>query len=250
MGCNIRTFADLSGNQGKNQLQSKGLAGCVRQLLEWRGLIRRDARTSEIAGRPNQVASIYGVQRDGNASRFCFLVNGHCAHFLFVAAEMDFAQVVETAVTGLGYELVDVERSNRGRMIRVFIDLTAAAAAAGSRKKSGAMISVEDCEKVSRQLTYVFTVENVDYDRLEISSPGLDRPLKKQSDFERFAGQEVMVKLRAALGGAHGIRKNFQGVAGSVNGKPAITVDGVVIELDWAQIDKARLVPVVDFKQA
>ena len=166
---------------------------------------------------------------------------------------MDFAQIVETTVAGLGYELVDVERSNRGRLIRVFIDLTAeAAAAAGKaspRKKAGAIISVEDCENVSRQLTYVFTVENLDYDRLEVSSPGLDRPLTKQSDFERFAGQQAVVKLRSALGGTHGIRKNFQGLVGSANGKPALTVDGAVIELDWPQIDKARLVPVVDFKQ-
>ena len=167
---------------------------------------------------------------------------------------MDFSQVVETTVTGLGYELVDVERSNRGRLIRVFIDLTPEAAAAAllasPRKKAGAIISVEDCEKVSRQLTYVFTVENLDYDRLEVSSPGLDRPLKKLSDFERFAGQEAVVKLRTALGGVHGIRKNFQGAVSSANSRPAITVDGEVIELDWAQIEKARLVPVVDFKQA
>ena len=143
---------------------------------------------------------------------------------------MDFSQVVETAVTGLGYELVEVERSNRGRMIRVFIDLTPVAAAAAQlaspRSKTGAMISVDDCEKVSRQLTYVFTVENVDYDRLEISSPGLDRPLKRLSDFERFSGLEATVKLRAALGGVHGIRKNFQGVVTIVNGKPALVVDG------------------------
>ncbi len=165
---------------------------------------------------------------------------------------MDFSQVVETTVSGLGYELVEVERSNRGRMIRVFIDLTPEAAAAAQltnpRSKTGAMISVEDCEKVSRQLTYVFTVENVDYDRLEISSPGLDRPLKKQSDFERFAGMEAVVKLRTALGGAHGIRKNFQGVVASVHHQPALIVEGATIALDWAQIDRAKLVPVVDFK--
>jgi ribosome maturation factor RimP len=185
---------------------------------------------------------------------FFFLVNWHCAHFLFVAAEMDFSQVVETTVSGLGYELVDVERSNRGRMIRVFIDLTPEAAAAAQlanpRSKTGAMISVDDCEKVSRQLTYVFTVENVDYDRLEISSPGLDRLLKKQSDFERFAGMEAVVKLRSAMGGVHGIRKNFQGVVASVNDQPALVVDGETIALDWAQIDRAKLVPEVDFKQA
>ncbi|MDP1940284.1 MAG: ribosome maturation factor RimP, partial [Gallionella sp.] len=76
---------------------------------------------------------------------------------------MDVVKLVETTVTGLGYELVDVERSGRG-MLRVFID-----------KSEG--ISVEDCQVVSNQLTRLFTVENIDYDRLEISSPGLDRPL-------------------------------------------------------------------------
>src|SRR5471030_1636801 len=127
---------------------------------------------------------------------------------------MDLAALIETTVTGLGYELVDVERNNRSRLLRVFIDLKPEAAKerGPGRKKSGAMISVEDCEKVSRQLTYAFTVENVEYDRLEVSSPGLDRPLTKPGDFERFAGSEVAVKLRAALGGAHGIRKNFQGI--------------------------------------
>ena len=165
---------------------------------------------------------------------------------------MDFAGLIETTVTGLGYELVDIERSNRGKLIRVFIDLTPEAAAAAvdktpRRKKMGAMIAVEDCEKVSRQLTYAMTVENVDYDRLEVSSPGLDRPLNKAADFERFAGLEVNVKLRAPLGGAHGVRKNFQGIARSVNGKPALEVDGAVIELDFASIDRARLVPVIEF---
>ena len=91
------------------------------------------------------------------------------------------------------------------------------------------------------------TVENIDYERLEVSSPGLDRPLTKPADFERFAGAEVAVKLRAALGGAFGIRKNFQGIARFVAGKPALEVDGQVVELDFAQIDKARLVPHYEF---
>ncbi len=183
-----------------------------------------------------------------NCAGLTTFLNGQRAHFLFVAAEMDLAGLIETTVTGLGYELVDIERSNRGKLIRVFIDLTPEAVAAlPKRKKMGAMIAVEDCEKVSRQLTYLFTVENIEYDRLEISSPGLDRPLKKPSDFERFAGLEVTLKLRMPLGGVHGIRKNFQGVAGQVNGKPAISVDGVWAELDWAQVDKARLVPVIEF---
>ena len=162
---------------------------------------------------------------------------------------MDLAALIETTVTGLGYELVDVERNNRSKLLRVFIDLRPEMAKERSpgRKKSGAMISVEDCEKVSRQLTYAFTVENVEYDRLEVSSPGLDRPLTKPGDFERFAGSEVAVKLRAALGGTFGIRKNFQGIARFVAGKPALEVDGQVVELDFTQIEKARLVPHYEF---
>jgi ribosome maturation factor RimP len=182
---------------------------------------------------------------------------GKCAHFSFVAPDtrnfsggenMDLAALIETTVTGLGYELVDVERSNRSQLLRVFIDLTPEQAAQRQgKKKTGAMINVDDCEAVSRQLTYAFTVENVEYDRLEVSSPGLDRPLKKPADFERFAGSEVTVKLRAALGGEFGIRKNFQGVARFVDGKPALEVDGKVVELDFTQIDKARLVPKYEF---
>jgi len=161
---------------------------------------------------------------------------------------MDLAALIETTVTGLGYELVDVERSNRSKLLRIFIDLVPAQAEQRQgKKKSGAMISVEDCEKVSRQLTYAFTVEDIDYDRLEVSSPGLDRPLKKPADFERFAGEEVTVKLRSPLGGTFGVRKNFQGIARYVDGKPALEVDGQVVELDFTQIDKARLVPHYEF---
>ena len=195
---------------------------------------------------------------------------GKCAHFLFVAPACalltpavkmtDLAELIETTVTGLGYELVDVERSNKSKLLRVFIDLLpeqaaqAAAAQAGQagvgragKKKPGAMISVEDCEKVSRQLTYAFTVEDLDYDRLEVSSPGLDRPLKKPADFERFAGQEATVKLRKALGGAFGIRKNFQGIARYVDGRALLEVEGQMVEIDFTQVDKARLVPKYEF---
>lgn len=164
----------------------------------------------------------------------------------------DLAALIETTVTGLGYELVDVEQGNRSKLLRVFIDLlpeqaAQAAAAKAGKKKPGAMISVEDCEKVSRQLTYAFTVEDIDYDRLEVSSPGLDRPLKKPADFERFAGQEVTVKFRSALGGAFGIRKNFQGIARYVDGKPVLEVDEQMVEVDFTRVDKARLVPKYEF---
>ena len=139
---------------------------------------------------------------------------------------MDAAKLIETTVTGLGYELVDFERSGRG-LLRVFID-----------KPEG--ISVEDCQRVSNQLTRLFLVENVDYDRLEISSPGLDRPLKKEADFVRFAGQKAQLKLRMPLAG----RKNFVGVLGDVSdGILQLDVDGNQVAIDLSNLDKARLVP-------
>lgn len=134
--------------------------------------------------------------------------------------------LVERTVTGLGYELVDFERAGGG-VLRVFID-----------KPEG--IRVEDCETVSHQLTRLFMVENIDYERLEVSSPGLDRPLKKAEDFVRFAGQQAQLKLRMPLDG----RKKFAGIlVGSENGTVQIEVDGVVVTIELANLDKARLVP-------
>ena len=139
---------------------------------------------------------------------------------------MDVVKLVETTVNGLGYELVDFERSGRG-MLRVFID-----------KPDG--ISVDDCQTVSNQLTRLFLVENIDYDRLEISSPGLDRPLKKEADFVRFAGEKVQLKLRMPQAG----RKNFAGVIGEVNdGILQLDVDGSQVSVELSNLDKARLVP-------
>ncbi len=139
---------------------------------------------------------------------------------------MDVIKLVEQTVGGLGYELVDVERSGRG-LLRIFID-----------KPQG--ICVEDCQLVSNQLTRLFTVENIDYDRLEISSPGLDRPLKKEADFIRFAGQKAQLKLRMPIA----TRKNFVGIIGAVNeGVLQMDVDGVPVEIELANVDKARLVP-------
>lgn len=158
---------------------------------------------------------------------------------------MDVTALISATVEGLGYELVELERSNRGRLVRVFIDLREGGATRA--RKGGAGITVDDCEKVSRQLSYVLTAENVDYDRLEVSSPGLDRPLTRDADFARFEGHEISVKLRAPLGGSHGARKNFTGLARVRDGRPALEVDGEIIELDFARIDKARLVPIIEF---
>ena len=146
---------------------------------------------------------------------------------------MDLIALIEKTVVGLGFELVDIEQSPRGRVLRVFIDMP---------EKAGG-VDVEDCALVSNQLSRVLAVENVDYDRLEISSPGLDRILKKPADFERFSGLEVNLRLRLPIGG----RRNFNDVLhGLRDGKVALTIDTGEIELDFANIDKARLVPKFD----
>lgn len=148
---------------------------------------------------------------------------------------MDLHELLEKTVTGLGYELVDVEQSPRGRVLRLFID---------KADKIGG-IDVEDCALVSNQITRVLAVEDVDYDRLEVSSPGLDRVLKKASDFERFAGSEVNLRLRLPMSG----RRNFNGLLQGVqDGKVRLTIDTGDVELDLGNIDKARLVPKFDRK--
>ncbi len=140
---------------------------------------------------------------------------------------MDLQQLVDRTLEGLGYELVDLERSAKGRLMRVFID-----------KPGG--VNLDDCAAVSQHLARVFTVENVDYDRLEISSPGLDRPLKKEQDFVRFAGQQARVKLRVPIDG----QRNFVGVLRhSGAGKVELEVDGRVVTIDLGNLEKARLVP-------
>lgn len=146
---------------------------------------------------------------------------------------MDLYELLEKTVTGLGFELVDVEQSPRGRILRVFID---------KPEKSGG-VDVEDCAAVSDHLSRVLVVENVDYERLEISSPGLDRVLKKPSDFERFSGAQVNLRLRAPLAG----RKNFSGLLrGLKDGRVMLTLETGDIDLAFDSIDKARLVPKFD----
>ena len=139
---------------------------------------------------------------------------------------MSVANLVEKTVAGLGYELVDLEVSGRGLM-RVLLD-----------KPAG--ISVEDCELVSNQLTRLFAVEGVDFGRLEVSSPGLDRPIKKEADFIRFRGEKAHLKLRMPLEG----RKNFIGLLGEIqDGVLQLDVDGKQVLIELKNLDKARLVP-------
>jgi ribosome maturation factor RimP len=140
---------------------------------------------------------------------------------------VDLAGLLEKTVGALGYELVDLELANKGRLMRIFID-----------KVDG--VDVEDCATVSNHLTRLLMVEGVDYDRLEVSSPGLDRPLKRPNDFARFVGQRVQVKVRLPLNG----RRRFVGKLQNV-GEVGIEldVDGEMVSISFSDIDKARLVP-------
>lgn len=155
---------------------------------------------------------------------------------------MVLSALIETTVTGLGYELVDFEHAARG-LLRVFIDFPPG---------PDGPITVEDCEKVTHQLLHVLTVENAAYERLEVSSPGLDRPLKKLSDYERFAGLEATVKLRKPMASAAN-RKSFEGVLHAPEGDTLkLEFEGkdgpAMLEFSLAEVDKARLVPKVDFR--
>ena len=135
--------------------------------------------------------------------------------------------MIEPAVSGLGYELVDVQASNGGRMLRLFID-----------KPGG--IALQDCAAVSRHLTRVLAVEGIEYERLEVSSPGLDRPLRKGADFARFSGRRAEVRMRTpdATG-----RRRFVGVLrGENGGRVEIELDGQIVALELADVERAKLV--------
>ncbi len=180
---------------------------------------------------------------------------------------MALQDIVEQTVSGLGYELVEIERS-AGGLLRITIDLP---------WEPGAeqFINVEDCEKVTRQLQFALEVEGIDYKRLEVSSPGIDRPLRNERDFERFAGEMVDVTLKAPMGAAAAgqvaaNRKKFRGqLARAASGsgwqiswtdEPAPAKPGQkvsrkkesppvqVLGFSLDELREARLAPVVDFK--
>ena len=140
----------------------------------------------------------------------------------------DLNGLIDKTVTQLGYELVDLEVSSRGKLLRVFID-----------KPEG--ITIDDCVFISNQLGNVLAVEHdIDYDRLEVSSPGMDRALKKPADFVRFTDAKATVKTRMPIEG----RKNFVGILkGIVEADLLIEVEGVIVNIPLTNIDKARLVP-------
>ncbi|HFC8518627.1 ribosome maturation factor RimP [Neisseria weaveri] len=143
---------------------------------------------------------------------------------------MDIQTILDKTLPGLGYELVDFELTAQGDL-RVFID-----------KEGG--ITVEDCVTVSNHLSRLFMVEDVDYKRLEISSPGLDRPLKKASDFVRFSGQQAKIKTRLPIDG----QKNFIGtIENCENDIVRVAFDGKTVDIELGNIDKARLRPEFKF---
>lgn len=140
---------------------------------------------------------------------------------------MDLNGLLETTVAGMGYELVGVERPGAGRLLRIYID------------KAGG-INVDDCAAVSHQVSRVLDVENVRYERLEVSSPGLDRLLRGERDFVRFAGQRARVRMRVSVDG----QRNFVGVVREAGaGRLQLEVDGKMLSLDLRQVETARLVP-------
>ena len=140
--------------------------------------------------------------------------------------------MIEPVVAGMGYELVDVQASNGGRFLRLFIDKPAG---------RNAGINVDDCAAVSRQLTRVLEVEGIDFDRLEVSSQGLDRPLRKAADFARFAGQKAELRMRRPDAGG---RRKYSGVLkGAEAGRVSIEVDGQTVALALDDIERAKLVP-------
>ena len=130
---------------------------------------------------------------------------------------MALQQIVEQTVTGLGYDLVEIERS-AGGLLRITIDLPWAppAAEAAATPLPEQFVTVEDCEKVTRQLQFALEVDGVEYKRLEVSSPGIDRPLRHEQDFVRFAGSVIDITLKAPIGAAaagqvNATRKKFRG---------------------------------------
>jgi ribosome maturation factor RimP len=177
-------------------------------------------------------------------------------------------QTIDDTVRGLGYELVELERS-AGGLLRVTIDWPWAPGEPAER-----LVTVDDCERVTRQLQYALEVDGADYRRLEVSSPGIDRPLRDARDFERFEGQEVDLVLKAPIGAA-GVgqvaanRKKFRGTlqrgegggwrivwrdapvakpGQRVSAKRAAAVPEQALDFQLDELQSARLAPVVDFK--
>jgi ribosome maturation factor RimP len=190
---------------------------------------------------------------------------------------VSFKEIVEQTVAGLGYDLVEVERSAAG-LLRITIDLPwhpPVDSPTPADAPSEQFITVEDCEKVTRQLLFALEVDGVEYKRLEVSSPGIDRPLRHEKDFQRFVGQEIDVTLKAPIGVAaagqvNATRKKFRGTLehaeGGVAGWQIVWSDAPAAKpgqriskkrlpapvralgFTLNEIKEARLAPVVSFK--
>jgi len=145
------------------------------------------------------------------------------------SAQLD--QMIRPVIEGLGYQLWGVEYRSQGKhtVLRIYID-----------QESG--IDVDDCAKVSRQVSGVLDVEDPisgEY-TLEVSSPGMDRPLYELDQFAQFVGHKVQVRLRAPFEG----RRNFAGLLKSVEGDDVVViVDDHEYLLPIDSIDKANIVP-------
>lgn len=160
----------------------------------------------------------------------------------FLIFMADIFALTREALAGTDLELVDVERAPLG-LLRITID-----------RPDG--VRIEDCEQVSKQLSRVFEVENVDYKRLEVGSPGVDRPLKSRADFARYAGQRVEIRLRTAVGN----RKVFVGLLRVPEDILAAESPALSLDLEAGQseeaalgftlddIERAKLNPILDFK--
>jgi ribosome maturation factor RimP len=185
-------------------------------------------------------------------------------------ALQDLHGTISQTVTGLGYELVDIERTTGG-LLRVTIDMPYLP---GTAPGSEQHINAEDCEKVTRQLQFVLEVEGTEYSRLEVSSPGIDRPLRTEQDFERFTGDLIDITLKAPIGIAASAgteisanRKKFRGTLERVEtgwqivwaeepdvkpgqkvSKHRVPAPLQALGFTLDEIAQARLAPVVDFK--
>jgi ribosome maturation factor RimP len=137
-------------------------------------------------------------------------------------------ELLEPTLAGMGYELIEVEQSAPGKLLRVFVD------------KKDSPITLDDCVAISNHLGQLLAVENVNYSRLEVSSPGLDRPLKKKADFVRYAGELIRIRLRIAWQG----QRNFVGTLKEINDDVlTLEVDGKLLQIEFGNLEKARLVP-------
>jgi ribosome maturation factor RimP len=152
-------------------------------------------------------------------------------------------EIVEQTVGGLGYELVEIERS-AGGLLRITIDLPWTPPIDGAAAVEQ-FINVEDCEKVNRQLQFALEVDGVEYKRLEVSSPGIDRPLRHLQDYERFAGQVVDITLKvpigaAASGAVNANRKKFRGTLERVVAADGAAQAGVRWQIVWSDAPEVK----------